>query len=145
LRAFFDSSALTKLYLDEEGSDLVENCCAAADDLIVSAICQPEVMSALCRAQREGRLTGGQYEAVKTEVEIDFQGLTICPLSRPVITEAVRLLETHALRGMDALHIACALVSRADVFVSFDDRQVAAARADGLSVYQPTAENGRRS
>ena len=38
MRIFFDTSALTKRYVEEEGSDKVRELCASADSLGVSVI-----------------------------------------------------------------------------------------------------------
>jgi predicted nucleic acid-binding protein len=46
--------------------------------------------------------------------------------------ESTRPLEDNALRAMDALHIACALEWRAELFVSSDKQQIMAAEKSGL-------------
>jgi hypothetical protein len=50
------------------------------------------------------------------------------------VQRAIDALETVPLRGMDAVHIGSALVCGADVFVSSDARQSAAASRFGLRV-----------
>lgn len=47
------------------------------------------------------------------------------------------LLPGRQLRSLDALHVAAALRVDADVMVSYDRRQVAAAESSGLRVLQP--------
>jgi len=42
------------------------------------------------------------------------------------------MLENNALRAMDSLHVACALEWNADLFVTSDKRQAAAAMRSGL-------------
>ncbi|EQD75789.1 hypothetical protein B1A_03733, partial [mine drainage metagenome] len=51
-----------------------------------------------------------------------------------VIQHAVKALEKHPLRGMDAIHLGAALVCSAEVFVSADARQCQAAKSLGLKV-----------
>ena len=57
---------------------------------------------------------------------------TIINLTPEVIAASTSLLEASPLRAMDALHIACALEWGAELFVSSDKRQVAAAKKTGL-------------
>jgi hypothetical protein len=47
---------------------------------------------------------------------------------------AIQLLEANPLRASGAIHVASALLWRADAFVSSDARQCAAAKASGLIV-----------
>ena len=56
----------------------------------------------------------------------------ICDLTPAVLAQTVASLENNVLRGMDALHIGSAVVLQADVFVSSDQRQLAAAAHAGL-------------
>ena len=55
-----------------------------------------------------------------------------------VLDEATRLSCTHTLtgghRGFDVLHVAAALVLRADEFLTFDSNQKKLAEAEGLVV-----------
>jgi predicted nucleic acid-binding protein len=53
-------------------------------------------------------------------------------LTPHVITTCTTILEASPVRAMDALHIACAVQWGAELFVSADKRQVAAARRAGL-------------
>ncbi|MFH0343151.1 MAG: hypothetical protein ACHBNF_13705 [Chromatiales bacterium] len=51
-----------------------------------------------------------------------------------MIRQSVQALERHPLRGMDAIHLGAAVISAAEVFISADMRQCAAAEALGLRV-----------
>ena len=53
-----------------------------------------------------------------------------------VLSQAVRALESHALRGMDAIHVGAAIECGAQAFVTADRQQASAARAMGLEVVQ---------
>ena len=56
----------------------------------------------------------------------------IINLTPDVIHSSVKILETAPVRTMDALHVACASAWAADLFVSADHRQLAAAKTVGL-------------
>ncbi len=132
MKAFFDSSAFAKRFVDEAGSEIAEALCAEADALGLSVICVPEIVSALNRLMRERKLTTSQYRQAKQRLLDDVRDADIVQLTAPVVGTAIRILETSPIRAMDALHIACALEWGADVFVSADKRQMAAAKQTGI-------------
>ena len=56
INVFLDSSALAKRYVQETGSERVEEILADATSLGLSVIALTEVISALCRRRREAAL-----------------------------------------------------------------------------------------
>jgi predicted nucleic acid-binding protein len=134
VRVFFDTSALTKRYVEEEGSDKVRTLCAEADALGVSVLVVPELISTLCRLVREGRLSARDYQSLKSAVQADLADADLCDLSQEAFEQAVRCLEGHPLRTLDSLHVGSALVYQPDLFVSADRRQAEAASREGLAV-----------
>lgn len=134
MRIFFDSSAFAKRYIEEPGSDKVEDLCAQATLLGVSSICLPEVISGLCRLSRDSILTKNQYEVTKESLLKDFEDIMVCNINPAVIGQTIHILETNTLRTLDALHIGCALEWKAEIFVSSDLRQISASKKMGLKV-----------
>ena len=132
MRVVFDSSAFAKRYIDEDGSQMVDEICQKAQSLGLSAICVPEIFSALNRHRREGVLSPEDYTRIKTQIGIDIRDTTFLDLTPTVIARSITLLETNTLRAMDSLHLACALEWKADLFVTADQRQMAAAQNAGL-------------
>ena len=136
MKACLDSSAFAKRFVDERGSDAVEAVCAQANELGLSVLCVPEVISALNRRLRERELTPTQYRQAKQRLLDDVRDADIIQLTPSVIGSAIQVLEASPVRAMDALHIACALEWGADLFASADTRQLAAARKAGLKTKQ---------
>jgi predicted nucleic acid-binding protein len=136
LNVLLDSSALAKRYVAEPGSERVEEILLAASSLGVSVICVSEVVSALCRRRREGRLSRQQYLGAKQALFEDVDDASVINLTERVIARAVELLGRWPLRSADALHVACAAEWGADLFVSADARQCSAARRYGLHTEQ---------
>lgn len=128
MKTFFDSSAFAKRYVEEEGSDTVEQLCGKATALALSVICVPEIISALNRRVREGSLSRSQYREVKACLSAEVADATIVNLVPDVVADAISVLEANPVRAMDALHVACALQWNAELFVSSDERQLSAAR-----------------
>jgi hypothetical protein len=137
MRVFLDSSALVKRYVDEAGTPAVLAWCDEATELAVAVIAVPELISAFRRLVRERRLTEAQYAGLKGDLRADLADALLCDTSPQVVQRAIAALEAHPLRAMDALHIGAALVCGADVFISADARQCAAAAQLGLEVVTP--------
>lgn len=134
MRVFFDTSALTKRYVEEMGSEQVRDLCAEADALGVSVLVLPELISTLCRLVREGRLSSEDYRSLKSALQADLSDADLCDLSQGAFEQTIRCLENHSLRSLDALHVGSALVYQPDLFVSADRRQAKAAGCEGLAV-----------
>ena len=136
MRFFFDTSALVKRYVEENGSDQVQALCDQAESIVLSIICLPELISALCRLRREACVTPEDYQYIRQMIVMDLADMDICPITPDVMRHTLRCLENHPLRAMDAIHLGCALASAPDDFVSADQRQLQAARAEGLNVIE---------
>jgi len=134
VNVFFDSSALTKRYIEEKGSDRVQAILSSASALAVSVICVSEIVSALCRRRRERKLSTEEYQMAKASVLSDIDDAMVIGITEEVVAQTVALLEQFSLRSADALHVACASEWSTDLFVSADHRQCRAARAHGLKV-----------
>jgi uncharacterized protein len=134
---YLDSSALAKLYVPEPESDTLEAFLQGRRDLMISELAISEVLSAVARRRREGMLTAHQALEIRDAVLADahsgaFHRLDMSPL---VHREAERLLfhiESVALRTLDALHVAAALLGLATHVVTYDARMRAAALHAGL-------------
>ena len=134
MRTCVDSSAFAKRFIEEEGSTKIEDICSDATELGLSVLCVPEIISALNRRRREGNLTSAQYRQAKQRLLEDVRDADIIQLTPDVIAKSIEVLESTPLRGADALHIACAIEWGAELFVSSDKAQLAAARKAGLTV-----------
>jgi uncharacterized protein len=133
VKTVFDSSTFAKRYIAEPGSEQVDEILQSAAQLGLSALCVPEIVSALNRRVREGVLPQTGYEQAKAQLTADMADAIVLQLTPDVVATAVALLENNILRAMDALHVAGALVWQADLFVTADQRQFAAAQQAGLS------------
>lgn len=134
MRLFLDSSALAKRYVREAGTDRVVALCAEAEEVIVSVLALPEIISTLNRLRREGRLSDSEYATIKQDVIADMEGATMIEVSPPIVRQAIACLESSPLRASDAVHVASALESCPDVFLTGDHRQREGANDAGLNV-----------
>jgi predicted nucleic acid-binding protein len=131
---FFDTSAFVKRYINESGTDKVLEWCDKATEIGLSGIVLPEIISAFCRLRREKRISGVQYQQLKSSLMADIEDAALCDLVPAVLAQSILSLENNVLRGMDAIHVGSAVVLKADVFVSSDKRQCEAAVRAGLHV-----------
>ena len=134
MKLFFDTSAIIKRYVNEPGSWQVNELIAGADEIAVSIICLPEMISTLQRLVREKKISPEIYLNLKTKILKDIEDMEVVTLEPIVIRNTVECLENSAVRAMDALHVACALAVESDFFVSADRDQVKAAKQSGLKV-----------
>ena len=132
MKTFFDSSAFAKRFVAEKGSTEVDDICKKSSNLALSIICIPEIISALNRRLREKKLTKKQYSAVESRFLLEIRDSVLINLTPSVISKSTILLENYVLRGMDALHIACASEWKADLLVTSDKRQAKAAKKFGI-------------
>jgi hypothetical protein len=134
MRIAFDTSALAKRYVDERGTSRVLELCAQATEVVVSVLCVPEILSGLNRLRREGRLLSDGYAAAKADLAGDMTQATIVPVTPAVLSRAIEILEKTASRTLDAIHLAGAMDSACDLFVSADARQCEAASQLGMKI-----------
>jgi len=134
MRLFLDSSALAKRYVREAGTDRVVALCADADEVVVSILALPEVVSTLNRLRREGRLSDSEYATIRQEVADDLAGATTMELTPSVVDKALVCLERSRLRASDALHVATAMEAAPDLFLTGDRRQREGAMKAGVKV-----------
>jgi predicted nucleic acid-binding protein len=132
--AYFDTSALIKVILTEQESQVASRAWEAADTRLTSRVTYPEARAALAAAQRVGRLTRSGLARAKRTLEERVTETDVVELGGDVSRLAGDVAERFAVRGFDAIHLASALVLEADeaVFVTWDDAQAAAAREAGL-------------
>jgi predicted nucleic acid-binding protein len=132
---YADASALVKLVRDEPDSPVLRAYLEGAD-LVSCELVLTELPRAIRRAAaHDPRLPLDSLIARAGEI-IDV--LALLPLERGLLAAAGALAEP-ALRALDAIHVAAAaLVSPVDAFVTYDERQAAAARLAGLRTVSPS-------
>ncbi len=131
---YADSSALVKLIREEAESTALRTYLEGAD-LVSSELILTEIPRAVRRAvARNPALPLGLL--LKRAGEL-IDALALRPLDRALLAGAGALVEP-ALRALDAIHVASAVdLDPIEAFVSYDERQAAAARLAGLRTMAP--------
>jgi predicted nucleic acid-binding protein len=131
---YADASALVKLVRDEPESAALRTFLDGAN--LVS--CEL-VLTELPRATRRALAidTGLPPGILMQRSQEVLDGIALRPLDRVLLLAAGALSEP-SLRALDAIHVAAAIdVFPHDGFISYDERQSAAARLAGLRTFRP--------
>jgi predicted nucleic acid-binding protein len=136
---YLDTSSLVKLYIDEAASDVVHSWAREAEILATSRVAYPETLAALARRWRTDDLDEADFQRVLQTFKEQWQAFAALDLNEITAGE---LAVTHALRGLEAIHLAAALDLRREtvgtqvLFSTFDNQLLQAARAEGLRILE---------
>jgi hypothetical protein len=132
---YADASALVKLVREESESAALGTFLTGAD-VVSSELVLTEVPRAVHRAASDDPAL--PLDAVMAVADEVFNTLALLPIDRALLLAAGALAEPM-LRALDAIHIAsAAAVLPIDAFVTYDERQAAAARLAGLRTVAPS-------
>lgn len=136
---YLDTSALTKRYLDEPGSQFARDLIESAELRVTTVLTQLEIVAAIEFAKRIRRINSPVCRAHAAAVDKDVRDGTISLLeiSQEVILRAIPLARVHRLKSPDAIQLATALAGRRHYgrdfqFLCADRTLLQAARAEGL-------------
>jgi predicted nucleic acid-binding protein len=135
--AYFDTSAILPLIVEEAGSEEARRLWRDAERVTSARVVYAEGHAALASAARLGRLGADQLRAAIGELVDHYEELHLVEISDRLVRRAGALAEEYALRGYDSIHLAAAELSRggdAFVFVAGDGGLCAAAGRIGLEV-----------
>jgi predicted nucleic acid-binding protein len=134
--AYFDASALLKLFLAEPGSAAARQAWRAAPTVASGRLLYAEARSALAAATRDRgrRFTSAEHHRARTDLDQAWQRMVKVEATEAIVQAAGDLAESYALRGYDAVHLASAIHASADAVVCADLSLIRAARACGLGV-----------
>jgi predicted nucleic acid-binding protein len=137
---YVDSSALVPVYVPERFSKPARAAIRTAGQVPFTALHELEVHNAFERIVGRRLMTRDQCRALGAQLREDLEYQRLVPVSLDldrVFTQAGELsrlyTEKFLARSLDLLHVAAAHVVLCTTFVSADDRQLAVARASGLT------------
>ena len=143
---YYDSGVLVKLYVREDRSDEVTRFVARrGESVAVNRLHELEIRNALRLKRFRDEIDDVQLAASLGMIAADFAERRLIRHEadwQVIHDEAERLSAvtgaTVGVRTIDVIHIAAALTQMATGVVSFDRRQLAAARISGLRVVELT-------
>jgi predicted nucleic acid-binding protein len=106
--AYFDTSALIPLIVEEPGSAVASQLWDAAERVVTVRLAYPEGRAALAQARRLGRLPPRAYRTARDGFEDLWRQLDRVEVTAGLAQRAGDLTEELGLRGYDAVHLAAA-------------------------------------
>jgi predicted nucleic acid-binding protein len=139
LKLYLDTSALVKLYVEEEGSATVREAVAGAETIATTVIAYVEACAAFARRRRESHLSRTDYRRTIHELQSDWDRYLLLEVTNELIRTAAELAAIHPLRAYDAIHLAAAKVLQERLqgpilFACWDSRLSATAKGEGLTL-----------
>jgi len=136
LIAYFDTSAVVPLLVEEAGSDAARRLWDQAERVVTIRLLYAETRAALAQAQRMGRLGAPEVRAAVGLLDDRVAQADVVEIDDRLVRVAGDLAEAHGLRGYDAVHLAAALRAADDdlVVVGGDRTLLQAAQALGLRI-----------
>ncbi len=126
--AYFDTSAVVPLIIDEPSTELCNRVWNESTRVVSVRLLYPEACAALARAERMGRITRSQLRAAVTDLESIIAEIDHVEVTAKLATSAGDLAQAHGLRGYDAVHLAAAsAVADGDVVLMTGDADLASA------------------
>ena len=138
-RAYLDTSALAKWYLNESGSEVFVSFLQSLDSAVISSLTLTEMRSLLSRRRRTGDLTA-ELESLLSAAfleDIDRGWLQRYPVDGARFTEARNLIGRYPhlpLRTLDALHLTLASQAGIPILTTADAVMAETASLMGLAV-----------
>lgn len=136
--AYYDTSAILPLIIEEPASQLAGQLWDDSDRVASVRLVYPEARAALAQANRLARLTDRQLRSAVSSLDRLLTQLDLIEITENLTRRAGQLAEQMALRGYDAVHLAGAeTVNDADtIMVAGDHHLCQAAQQLHLNVAQ---------
>lgn len=146
---YFDTSALLKLYIQEDGSDRLRRMLDQSEDnrVFILELTLLEARSAIRRRERAHEISPADANGFLTRIDQDGNSRYFVErISEQVTAEAYRLIDNHPIRSLDALQLAgCILLSQAyrppPIFVCADYDLCDSATAERIATLNPLQPN----
>jgi predicted nucleic acid-binding protein len=105
---FCDTSALLKLFIDEQGSESMINARSSSKGIAVCRITWAESMAALAQRTRFKGTNHSRLAQARSMFEQAWPGFVIADITQPLVERAGVFAEAFALRGYDSVQLAAA-------------------------------------
>jgi uncharacterized protein len=134
---FCDTSALVKLFVLEDDSDVMADRAAASEAIAVCRLVWVEIMSAMARTAREQPEDAAAIARARRRVATDWPRFLTLEVTPALIELAGEYAEAFALRAYDSVQLAAAQTLHQEIgddlrFACYDGRLVKAAKVLGI-------------
>ena len=140
MTTYVDSSALVPVYVPERFSRAARSAVRAAGQVPFTALHQIEIPNAFELLVGRKQISRDECRAIQSQLGNDLENQRLMSVSLDLdrmFTDACELSRLytarHLARSLDLLHVAAAHLASCTTFVSADNRQLAVAKASGLT------------
>jgi predicted nucleic acid-binding protein len=131
LIAYFDTSAIVPLLIDEAGTERARAQWLAADRLVTIRLALVEARAALAQAVRSGRITRAEHRRFVSDLPGLLEQVEFVDVDDSLVRTAADIAEARSLRAYDAVHLAATVgVGGSDLVVVAGDGALLAAATD---------------
>lgn len=144
---YLDTSAIVKRYRNELGTEVIDRLfdpLQADSEFYTSFLTTLELTSSILRLAKGGQFGQDTADNILSRFRDDSHGaIQTLPLTDAILNGALTVVERHALRSADAIHLATAstifaLASESEGILVSSERELLSAAADaGLDVLDP--------
>lgn len=139
---FVDTSALAKRYIEEPGSEKVRLLMEEAEGIAVSRLAYAETLSALLRRRKAIRLSDADFDRLLQDFRAEWEDFIVVEMNHDTLQFVDAVIEKHALRGADSIHLSTALCLRNAAkeeitFIASDAELLAAAQRERFPTINP--------
>jgi predicted nucleic acid-binding protein len=139
---YFDSSALVKRYLREEGTEAVKSILGTSEEVSTSKLTYPEILSAFMRKWRAHEIEKRPFQTAVDQFEDDWKHMLVIEFHDQLLDVIKRVMQRYPLKAADSVHLSSALWHRGAAkenitFVTSDVNLLRAAQAEKLKAINP--------
>ena len=137
---YLDTSALVKRYfLEQQSNDLLSRW-VQAELIVTSSVAYAETVASIFRKKKESGLGEEVIQQVVDAFFLDWKSFFRVEVTDELNETVLRVVQSYALRGFDAIHLASAVLTRGSLpedflFACFNQRLAQAAREEGLVTF----------
>ena len=144
MKFFVDTSALVKLFVEEDGVQPMRHWMSTTDDeILVSVVTHAELLSALAGLCARNVLTQDELEALVARVYEVWKEMRVVPVTSHLIKRSGEVALKTKLKGCDSFQLTSAAGAEVSLLVGSDRQMNKAAAMLGLPVWNPTSGKRR--
>lgn len=117
---FMDTSSLIKRYIQENGSDKIDEYYKEENDIFISPITPIEFHSALRRKLRENTINIDTFYKALSAWSKEESIYEIVLFNRRLVLEAIQLIDYENIKTLDSIQLTSAKLQKLDEFVTSD-------------------------
>jgi predicted nucleic acid-binding protein len=120
MRAFIDTSAMMKKYIDEIGGEEFDNLLLDVTQIVVAPTYIVEAHAAVERRLRDKTIVKEQIHVLREEINRDAAEFHQVNFTKDLCDIALHLITIYPLTALDGIQLASASMAEGDIFVTSD-------------------------